>query len=279
MSSFYRRLPALIAIRFMPNSLQVKVLNWRAKKIPEANKIIDNNHLIQYSNSLQSVKYWHGTGRYKYNSSGEIEDILAGILRCGIKTYPDSYLTILSDDLQMDSISLVEKRNVARCYADIHFSRKDTCYRAGSPSFWLSQHYAEMYLNIYTKYAFKAFFRLPKWRRGVKLHTNESWSGKVNKRARNTWQSFDLGTDIAGNFPILIGVSHINRKADIPRVFAKTEIRSLDNIQISDIKHLEVPESKISYIKEKLNQAGVHHINVFDIEIGEYLLYHSVNTT
>lgn len=175
----------------------------------------------------------------------------------------------------MDSISLTIKREIARCYADIHayHKNKNRYYRSGNPSFWLTQHYSTTYASIYTKYFFTAALRLLKWRKNVKINTVRSWSSKVNKKAKNTWQSFDMCSDIEGNFPMIIGISANVESTSLPQVFSRVETRSLSDIPLAHITYIEVPKEFISRIQQELISRNVSHIQVFDIELGEYYLY------
>jgi hypothetical protein len=77
------------------------------------------------------------------------------------------------------------------------------------------------------------------------------------------------GTDISRNFPILIGVREVPTIKDLARYLAEFEVRSLDNIAIDKITHLEVPRSKIIIVQMVLLFKGVN-IPVFAIEDIEY---------
>lgn len=275
MSSFYRRLPAIIALKFLPFDLDKKALNWRKRSVPVPNFSPDEPEINAYLDSLKNVKYWHGTGKYKYNYAGKVEDIFAGILKNGLIPYKDSYLSILSDDLIMESISVVKQREIARCYSDIHCLPQNLSYRCGSTSFWLTQHYSRMYFTIYTKYFFLAATRLLKWRKNVNLNKNNSWSQKVNKKARNTWKSFDSLSDIDGNFPIILGFSDIKHQVKLPDLFTDVEVRTNKNIPLESISHIEAPKSQVPMIKSLLKRMKLDHIKVFSIELGEFYLYHT----
>lgn len=87
MSSFYLRLPAVIAMNTMPDSPKVRILSWRQSKITKPSFIPSESDYSNYKSSLDRVKYWHGTGKYEYIQDHEfINDIISSIFDHGLKT-------------------------------------------------------------------------------------------------------------------------------------------------------------------------------------------------
>ena len=140
-NKFYRELPKQIYIFFLPKSIKTKTQN---KTILELQKQFSNtlpnftkNELEEYKNSIINVKFWHGTGGFEYDSSRNITPIFDNILKNGLKTQQDDYLIIYSKKLSMKSISLVNKRIIARCYADNHNFKNPKTFRFGNSIFGL----------------------------------------------------------------------------------------------------------------------------------------------
>ena len=102
-----------------------------------------------------------------------------------------------------------------------------------------------------------------------KLMKEQNWSKKINKSSVLISDAFLGGTDISRNFPILIGVREVPTIKDLARYLAEFEVRSLDNMAIDKITHLEVPRSKIIIVQMVLLFKGVN-IPVFAIEDIEY---------
>lgn len=122
---------------------------------------------------------------------------------------------------------------------------------------------------MYTKYFFVGAVRVWGWRQRVKTNSKNSWSSKVNKKGRTTWDAFHKFSDIDGNFPVILGISKLRKTAKLPKMFSEVEVRSLANISIFDICHIEVPFEKVEEVRDILRHKKLTHISVFPIEIGE----------
>lgn len=272
--SFYSQLPKEILLLFASK----KIRNYFFKKdflqIEAPSFKFSKKDIKHYKKSISKVNFWHGTGKFKYENT-EIQDILEQVFQNGLKTHEDKYLSILSNDLIMNSISFVKRREIARCYADIHKveNSKKIAYRAGDSAFWLSKYYARMYFTMYTKYFFLGVVRVWGWRQQVKTNSKNSWSSKVNKKCRTTWDAFHKFSDIDGNFPIILGVSKLEKTAKLPKIFSEVEVRSLENISVFDICHIEAPFEKVEEVRDILRHKNLTHISVFPIEIGEFILF------
>ena len=231
-NEFYRRLPKQICIFFLPKSIKTKTQN---KAILELrNQLLNTlpnfseNELEEYKNSIINVKFWHGTGGFEYNSTGNITPIFDNILKNGLKTRQDNYLIIYSKKLSMKSISLVTKRIIARCYADNHNFKNPKTFRFGDSIFWIVRHYTKMYVLAYTIFAPRSLMNILNWRKKNKINSKKSWSGKVNKTCKNTWESFEKYSDIRENFSVILGIKKLNKIAKLPKIFSEPEIRSLE---------------------------------------------------
>lgn len=272
--SFYSQLPKEIMLLFAGEKLRNYFFEKDFSRIEAPTFEISQKDIEEYKKSVSKVNFWHGTGKFKYENS-QIQDILTPVFEDGLKTHEDKYLSILSNDLIMHSISLVKSREIARCYADIHRveNSKKPAYRAGNSAFWLSKYYAKMHFTMYTKYFFVGAVRVWGWRRRVKTNSKNSWSSKVNKKGRTTWDAFHKFSDIGGNFPVILGISKLEKTAKLPKMFSEVEVRSLENISIFDICHIEVPYEKVEEVRDILRHKNLAHISVFPIEIGEKILF------
>ena len=118
----------------------------------------------------------------------------------------------------MKSISLVNKRIIARCYADNHNFKNPKTFRFGDSIFWIVRHYTKMYILAYTILAPRSLVNILSWRKKNKINSKKSWSGKVNKSCKNTWESFEKYSDIRENFPVILGIKNLNKTAKLPKM-------------------------------------------------------------
>ena len=113
------------------------------------------------------------------------------------------------------------------------------------------------------------------WRKKNKINSKKSWSGKVNKTCKNTWESFEKYSDIRENFPVILGIKKLNKIAKLPKIFSETEIRSLENIPLKDIIHIEIPLEKYNELNNKIRKYN-QKVKIFPIELGEVFEYKSI---
>ncbi len=230
------------------------------------------SELREYENSIRNVFFWHGTGGFEYDYSGTIAPIFESILKNGLKVRQDDYLVIYSKKLSMKSISLVDKRIIARCYADNHNFKNPKTFRFGNSIFWIVRHYAKMYILAYTIFAPRSLVNILNWRKKNKINSSKSWSGKVNKSCQNTWESFEKYSDIKGNFPVIIGVKKLRKTVKLPKIFSETEVRSLEDITFKDIIHIEIPLEKYNELSSEIRKYN-QKVKIFPIELGELFEY------
>ena len=230
------------------------------------------NELEEYKNSIVDVKFWHGTGGFEYDSSRNITPIFDNILKNGLRTKRDDYLIIYSKKLSMESISLVNKRIIARCYADNHNFKNPKTFRFGDSIFWIVRHYTKMYILAYTILAPRSLINILNWRKKNKINSKKSWSGKVNRSCKNTWESFEKYSGIRENFPVILGIKNLNKTAKLPKIFSETEIRSLEDIPFKDIIHIEIPLEKYNELSSEIRKYN-QKVKIFSIELGELFEY------
>jgi len=217
------KIAARVQLRLLQSEIVVET-KTQDKAILELQKQFSNtlpnftkNELEEYKNSIINVKFWHGTGGFEYDSSRNITPIFDNILKNGLKTQQDDYLIIYSKKLSMKSISLVNKRIIARCYADNHNFKNPKTFRFGDSIFWIVRHYTKMYILAYTILAPRSLVNILSWRKKNKINSKKSWSGKVNKSCKNTWESFEKYSDIRENFPVILGIKKTKQNCEITK--------------------------------------------------------------
>jgi len=222
----------------------------------------------QYTDVAKAAQYWHGTGRYHHDDDRLMDVLTAIITHGGLKPAYDAY-AIFSAGTVMHSISLTTRRIIARSYADMHGKGYKEPNRYGDALTWASYYYGLFYAKLYTLNAVKLRRH---WKRWHSLTHDENgdntWGKKVNKQAKDVWDIFCLGSDIPGNYPIVIGVKNIKSQVDFSSVFAAYEVRTLETVMLDDISHFEVPDDKVAVTQQILASHGCT-LPVFAIELGE----------
>lgn len=241
------------------------IMGWIVSK-PRV-KIMSEHDKSVYDTVAKQAFYWHGTGRLQYQKDGSVIDILQKILQQdGLRPFNDVF------DVKhggMVSISLARQRMYARIYADMHaYKGVKLTQRYGSPRFWA--YYFIMAINLHAIKELGLWSRKSRreqeavWRaQGKKL-----WTVKVTKKdGESVGLFFNLGSDIHGNYPILIGLK--NAYYDILATsdyVARYECRVGSVIPISYITHIEAPYSKLDEVNTLLDKFGQTDIPVFAIE-------------
>lgn len=276
-NAFYRQLPQQIGIFFLPKFIKSRIQKRDTSKLVEDFEKIQpefsKKELEKYQKSFSKVKFWHGTGGFEYGKNSDTVAIFEKILHEGLKTHQDDHLVIYSPKLSTRSVSLVENRTIARCYADIHNFKKPKI-RFGDSIFWIVRHYVKMYILAYTIHSPRSLLNIARWRKLNNINKSASWSNKINKSARNTWESFETHSDVEGNFPVILGISKLEKIAKIPKIFSHTETRSLENIPRENIIHVEIPQNLLEELSPKIREF-LPNAEIFSIELGEKFLFES----
>lgn len=82
------------------------------------------------------------------------------------------------------------------------------------------------------------------------------------------WDIFCLGSDIPGNYPILIGVKHLASQVELEKPMRYYEARADRRIAITNISHIEVPYDKQEEVRAVLLAHKIA-LPVTSIELGE----------
>lgn len=213
-------------------------------------KSVEPQQLHRNQELLNSTTYWHGTGRYQRHG-GKVVDVLQGILRGG-ELRPS--LDPFDPDLGMaKTVSFSTKRAYALAYADMHSDKPQALERLLS-----AQTLANFYVVRTTMaYGYKEAQKHPD---GVVAGTkalleiarerhaqmSQSWKHKTTTRRVNDMFAFGVGSDIPGNYPIVLGfddqVPTIQTSAAIA---ATREVRSDHSVGLGHLTHIEVPADHV----------------------------------
>ena len=222
----------------------------------------------RYESSLSEVIYWHGTGRLQHDKNGGMVDVLELLLKQrGLRPFRDVF------DIKqgvMVSTSVARQRMYARIYGDMHvYNGAKPKERYGSPRFWA--YYFIMAINLHAIKELGLWSRKARkkqqaiWReQGKKL-----WTVKVTKNqdGESVGRFFDEGSDISGNYPLLIGLKRSDYSLLKTAAYvARYESRIGSPIPISAFTHLEAPASKVTEITELLKKHGYNDLPVFAFE-------------
>lgn len=218
-----------------------------------------------------SVWRWHGTGRYEHRNDSEIVDVLHMILKDnGLLPQPDTIDHITGPS---DSISTARSRMYARPYADMHQDRdQPLSYRYGKPSYWGKYFMSPVPIEVAIEG--KLWNKKNREEASPEVYSGmQRWRDKVNKTPHTLglYNALDEGSDIAGNYPILIGLKEMAfEEGPISKTLARHESRSTTNITIDSFTHIEVPLNKVDEVRQILEQNNQTNLPVIPIELGEY---------
>jgi hypothetical protein len=229
--------------------------------------------LPEISELYKGVELWHGTGRYKYSDGGDVVDILDGIIR-------DGGLIPHQDDWDrkrgtVHTISTAPSRMYARLYAGMYAPAATRIRNElGSRELW-------GYYFLGTS----AIVGLLEYRTNIRKvgrgddstsfipginEKSNKWVDKVTVQDHSLKDVFLYGTDIAENYPILIGVKKGTVQPTHGSKFINLhERRSETPIQMNDISDLEVPRDHVEDTKAVLAHAGYPDVKILPIEFGE----------
>jgi hypothetical protein len=271
-----------VARRHLPNHALLRLTNRSApRQVRQVLERYSQKHLTTddllafdkpaldaYRTVAATAQLWHGTGRFQYDSGATV-DIFKQIIEQGsLRPASDHYTTLLGGK-EMMSISTTPLRIVARAYADMHGLGEREPHRYGSSMFWASYYYSFFYAELFLLHSFVIAKNYRAWNRSTATPSGErAWGKKVNQQASHVWDVFGSGSDIAGNYPILLGIAKYRGVAKLPPIMAKAEVRLTAPVTINDLSHLEVPASQVAVVSQLLRAHGFV-TPVFPIELGE----------
>lgn len=219
---------------------------------------------------IEATAYWHGTGRYQYDDSGEIVDVLEGIAAHG-------GFTPRQDDWEMSrqmvSTSFARDRDYGRLYADMHSPSPMSLERTTPQS-----ELVRKYTRGVARQAVSAYFRENGLRATIdkardarqKLVLNGRWSRKVNSNAPPITKIFTMGSDISDNYPILFGIKDLPQTEEIASYLARFEVRTTEPVLLDECTHVEVPQERVEEVTALLRSQNIS-LPVVAIEDAEKL--------
>jgi hypothetical protein len=226
----------------------------------------------RYLSATRATVYWHGTGRWQYDKRGKVIDVLGQMFKQGgTQPFKDAF------DIkqgEMLSTSVARQRMYARIYADMHEHGGAKLHeRYGSPRFWA--YYFIMAINLHATKELGMWN--PRTRRAQhaawRKQGKEIWAVKVhNNPGEITGKFFDNGSDIADNYPLLIGIKRADYKLlKTADYVARYESRIGSNVPFEAFTHLEVPEVRMAEVQKLLHKYGHGNLPVFSFEECEQL--------
>lgn len=232
----------------------------------------DNSDIKEYQKLTKDTQLWHGTGRWQHGKDSIVDVMKSFCDIAGLKLSRDVYAVFGGSDQHIvHSVSLCRSRMVARSYADMHGLGWKEKNRYGDALTWTSYYYSLFYARLFTVNGVKMLRRWKTWRAlSHDENGDNTWGKKVNKQARDVWDIFCLGSDISGNYPILIGIKSLDSQLKLEKPMRYYEVRADKRIDIANISHIEVPRDKQDEMRELLLSCGID-IPVTSIELGEYV--------
>ncbi len=233
------------------------------------------------------VLLWHGTGRYQYGEQGEVVDAFSRIISQGTlePRYDEIDFLAGKPDSTEDShsVSLSPVRMYSRCYADL-FQDRDAPrpYEYGSAGYWAKYFIGPIAIDG----AIESKIWKSESRREIRGHIENptfidgvnAWRTKANKSPRkraSMWDTFEEGSDIAGNYPILIGLKEgYFDTVETSSSVARKERRTRDHIPLEAFTHIEVPQAYVAETRAILEEKGIIEVPVIPLEAGEYYASH-----
>ena len=229
-----------------------------------------SSEMSEYQKLTKGTQFWHGTGRWQYGEHGTVDVLKSLCDTAGLKPARDVYAVFGGSDQHIiHSISVCRSRMVARSYADMHGVGWKEKNRYGDALTWTAYYYSLFYARLFTINGIKMLRRWKTWRSlSHDENGDNTWGKKVNKQARDVWDIFCLGSDILGNYPILIGVRSLDSQLKLEKPMSHYEVRADKRIGVANISHIEVPRDKQDEMRELLLSYGID-IPVTSIELGE----------
>ena len=283
----YQKLFIKKLLRYLPHHLLLAITHkFRLRSVEKLlgrmalKLIIKTKPLCQFSSSEMSeyqkltkgTQFWHGTGRWQHGEHGTVDVLKSLCDTAGLKPARDVYAVFGGSDQHIiHSISVCRSRMVARSYADMHGVGWKEKNRYGDALTWTAYYYSLFYARLFTINGIKMLRRWKTWRSlSHDENGDNTWGKKVNKQARDVWDIFCLGSDILGNYPILIGVRSLDSQLKLEKPMSHYEVRADKRIGVANISHIEVPSDKQDEMRELLLSCGID-IPVTSIELGEYV--------
>lgn len=239
------------------------------------NRTVTNNPdyqaaLPQIESSYDQAQLWHGTGKFQYRD-GQVVDVLKGIINHGgLTPQDDPYLYSAAPGVQ--TISTSRARIYSRLYAGLHTEEGQKITNlVGGINRWVGYYLGTFTVNLHKEYHLTSLKRRREFQQQYKTHAAaKKWRSKVMSRPVPLPKLFSIGSDIQGNYPILIGIKRSLVPIEgTPKSIDRHEKRIGESIPMSEFTHLEVPLDKVEETKRQLQKSGRNSAPVIPLEWGE----------
>jgi hypothetical protein len=219
-----------------------------------------------------TVSVWHGTGRYRYSINGEILDVLYGIVQQGGLIPQNDEWDVKFGNMHVLCTAL--SRMYARLYAGLYCPN----------GVRISNELGTRELWAYYFFVTSCLVAIFEYRLGVRavlnrdlnalipdvLEKTKRWVSKISSVPVSQKEAFLNGTDIACNYPILIGLKEgAFTPVTTSRYISLHERRAPTLIALRDISHIEVPLNRIQETSTFLRGLAIDSICTIPIEFGE----------
>lgn len=205
---------------------------------------------------------WHGTGRYRYEGEGVVDTLQSILAQGALLPSPDEFDQKRGS---AHSVSLARARAYGRLYASLYFPKRELRLAEYHRRVWACGYF---FLSSLALGWFE--YRLPHRLFSDFKRKAAVWSSKFTKEKLPIFGIFVFsGTDIAGNYPMLIGIRRDTYTSTRGSRFIDLhEDRSEDPIPLARFTHLEVPACRIEETRQVLRAAG-HDMPVVALETGD----------
>lgn len=240
----------------------------------------------------EQVWVWHGTGRYQYappNFDSQ-RDVLQGIRENGgLIPHFDPLDPVKGE---MYSISTTPSPTYAVLYAERHFPKGKRLrnYAVQESERSITEIFAKLndnrrssflwayYLGAMVVEAGKQRSEAKMVRKFMQENKRQSNSSQYDyyhqKYTKQRVSKTDMirggGSDIEGNYPILIGIKHNSfEPTETTSLIQRHELRSRKPIYLDNFTHIEVPERYVNEVREALEGNEISDLVVIPLEWGE----------
>lgn len=227
--------------------------------IPEINRVFSDTGV------------WHGTGAYQYRPGdrSEIRDVLQTIIaEDGLIPHTD---VLDFTQGEMESVSGSPAWLYALMYAQWHYERGNSFFDYARNGLISAYYLAPMaWRGLVEAFVHRNPDYLKMLDRETRQEFTTSAASFHDKYSKTRSSKLDMPrggqSDIAGNYPILIGIKNGGFKPrPIARLLEKHEVRSSTPIHMEDFTHIEVPNNKVAVVRAAL-QVGGKSVPVYSIE-------------
>ncbi len=215
---------------------------------------------------------WHGTGKFQYRD-GKVRDVLVEIAENnGLRPHKDEWDPKTGPT---ESISTSPSRMYAILYATLHSAEGHQLRNpVGTSQDWLNYFFVTSLIALQTEHNLHHALFSDEGRKeiGNLLKYDQlvgSWISKVTRKPLSLPDAFVTGSDISGNYPILIGIREGAFEEQETSGFIRVnERRASSLIKLEDFTHIEVPEASVEETRGFLERAGIVELPVIPIEWG-----------